>query len=870
MGNPGRHLTLRWIVPLLAVCLLSSCSGDTPSAAAAGGDASAGAAEVVEGRGSGPSADLYDGTPLGEGFVVWESNRGGPWRLWTRPLDGSAPPRQLTADEPGGRQHCCPHVSPAGDRLVYLSLPQGAQRYPADGATGELRLLEIEGLPENGGTGQRTLADRARTYFEHRAAVWRDHDTLIFIDGEGRTVEIEVDANPRSSKVLVADAQGPHGWLLDATLGHASQGVPTFSPYDADRRSALGRPNLGGCQPYFTHDGRFGFWIAGAGGPLRAMELSSRRQTTVLAKGDPRLQADRRYLYFPMVSRDGLFLTYGASDGSHDHERADYDVFVAEIDPSTLELVGPPRRVTSHPATDRFPDVWSSPLALGRRFVEGPATLDFAPPPDRRTAGPWRWDFGDGSPAVTGPTASHTFGSPGRYRVTARPASGGGAAGILVGDVRVAEAAPPSVVRAEILDRTVRVSFDEQVAVDGASADLSGVTVTGGELVDDGRTWVLELAEPPADAAVLELRGIRDRAQRPNAAERIDVDLAPPRWPSRRDALVLLWHTGDRTNLVADPGTGLDGASLLKPRGRAWLDRRYRMALRGGSFVGDMPTMERLLAGVKATNELTLEVTIRPAAQRVEGWAPIFEFASGTGTRNATLAQAGDRLTMRLRTPASGKDAGRPVVDLGPVTGKTQHVVVSYSPGRLRAWLDGREAADTGALRSGFFHWRPLPLLVGSDWPGARTWHGEVEGLAVYGRAFGAAEAAENHRRYRRDLESVSALGDDIPRLRLRVALRNRSPTPTLEEIAPYREALAVFGYDVLEVLAGSFDGDTVRVVHRVLLDGQALPIDGMSPGSETVLDLEPFLDQPQLESLFLSSGEEGGGQLWFSDAVDP
>src|SRR5690349_15204724 len=51
----------------------------------------------------------------GEGFVVWESNRSGHWRLWRRDLDGSGL-RQISRDEQD-REHYCPHLSPDGTRL---------------------------------------------------------------------------------------------------------------------------------------------------------------------------------------------------------------------------------------------------------------------------------------------------------------------------------------------------------------------------------------------------------------------------------------------------------------------------------------------------------------------------------------------------------------------------------------------------------------------------------------------------------------------------------------------------------------------------------------------------------------------------------
>ena len=37
---------------------------------------------------------------------------------------------------------------------------------------------------------------------------------------------------------------------------------------------------------------------------------------------------------------------------------------------------------------------------------------------------------------------------------------------------------------------------------------------------------------------------------------------------------------------------------------------------------------------------------------------------------------------------------------------------------------------------------------------------------------------------------------------------------PTLKEIVPYREALVIYEYEVLEVLGGELGDETVRVAH--------------------------------------------------------
>ena len=64
---------------------------------------------------------------LGRGFVVWESNRTGRWRIWYRDLDGSGL-RQLSPEEEG-RDHFAPHISPDGTHLVYLSYPTPRNAY---------------------------------------------------------------------------------------------------------------------------------------------------------------------------------------------------------------------------------------------------------------------------------------------------------------------------------------------------------------------------------------------------------------------------------------------------------------------------------------------------------------------------------------------------------------------------------------------------------------------------------------------------------------------------------------------------------------------------------------------------------------------
>jgi hypothetical protein len=132
-----------------------------------------------------------------------------------------------------------------------------------------------------------------------------------------------------------------------------------------------------------------------------------------------------------------------------------------------------------------------------------------------------------------------------------------------------------------------------------------------------------------------------------------------------------------------------------------------------------------------------------------------------------------------------------------------------------------------------------------------------LEKIALFARVLEPEEVRENAARI------AWALGqrEPVERVILEGRLLARSRVPSLQEISPYREALAVARYAVERVSQGELEAETVRVAEWVLLDGE--PIRG--PSASRSLVLEPFARQPQLESVFLSDTlEEGEGGLLF------
>jgi hypothetical protein len=829
--RPPLRLALALLVA--AGSLSSACRGDEAASAAPG------AAPTAPSRAAGGEVSSPDFARLGEGLVAWESRRSGAWRIWIRNLDGSGL-RQLSPDEPG-RQHCCAHLSPDGRHVAYLSLPEAA--YGSDDEAGPLLLVPTAGGPP------RQLAVTARTYGRgHRAGVWHSPQAFQHVDAQGNSVLLDITSGA-TEKLAGPDADG-RGWLVDPTRRWATTGVPTFSPLGPGGRVEPRTP-FGGCEPSLSDDGRWGLWVAGAGGPLRRVELATRTTSDVLLKNDQRLPG-RSYLYFPSLSNDRLLLTFAASEGEHNHSEGDYDVFVAPVDPRTLELLGDPLRYTSHPTSDRYPSVWAAPLPLGRHFGEAPFSVSLAAPAG--PPGPWQWDFGDGTPPGTG-DGRHTFTRPGTYTVEATSPTGR-----LRGSVVVEPAAPPQVVGLATRERELLLSFDEPVDATAATGTLaSGLAVTGKRPSDDGRSLALLLAAPVTAADRLELTGIRDRAQTPNTLPPATLEVPAPSWPTDRRGLAFLWQAADQPNLVQHPEHGSETTYALKPRGRARLDRNQAMVLDQGAFTASGDAGASIVELARRSAQLTLEVTLAP--RRLDQNGTIVSLAAERGRPLLVLSQHGRSLRLQMRL--EGRVASIEVAKLRSTA--PAHLAIAYTPGRLLAWLDGREVLASEELQGDFFQWKPAPLVFGNRAAGDSPWAGTLEGVAIWDRALAGDEVAENHRRSLRERRARPAVAE----VRLRGTLLRRARTPTLEEIAPYRDALAVHEIRVGEVLAGTPPGAVVRVARWAILDGAEQPEAKLAPGTPVELRLEPYLDQPQLESLFVSDEPGARGPLFF-DAGAP
>jgi hypothetical protein len=691
------------------------------------------------------------------------------------------------------------------------------------------------------GTEDRIVHPNARAYGEDRAAVWLDNHRLVILPAGAPSVVLDLRTGETAP---VTDREG---FLVNRTFTYATGGEPTFSPYDPETRRVQLMKKHNGCQPYFSADGKWGYWMGHGGGPINRIDLAGRRVNPILSRGDSRLPANRNYLYFPMLSSCQRLFAFAASPGQHDHFKSDYDIFVCAIDGSTMELQGEPVRYSFHPGCDRFPDVFLADPVLGRHEGEAPFSLAFEIPADA-PGDDWEWDLGDGSRA-SGRRVRHRYAEAGSFAVHATRGEE-----LLRGRVRVRPAAPPEARVCLVRDRReVRVVFDEPVNVRRARASLrSGHGVAGVELASDDKTVIVALNRDLDGPDVLSLAGVRDRAQDPNRAEAMEFEIAPPAWPRNETNLVLLWDTGAGENLVPVDSGRKNFA--FESRGLAHLDHSYALVLDHGSAV--CPDVgERLLNMCRDRSELTIETVIQARDTDQTGPARIVSFSSDSGSRNFTLGQDGRHLILRLRTPQTGRNGSDPQVTLGPVpVASPGHVLVTYRPGQLRCYIDGVKTLDSRAVQGDFRNWEPHAFVLGDEFDGQRDWRGRILRLAVYSRWVEPQEAMSNAdwclRQSRQEPSPSQA--------EVAATLVAKAHVPTLQEINPYREALAMFRYRLPDErpdwLAGSKEA---YVAEWVILDGRALPAGELTPGAKHRLVLQPFADNPQLKGIFRSEDDD-------------
>lgn len=287
------------------------------------------------------------------GRVLWSSNRSGNHELYLLDLEAQS----LTQLTHHPNVDFFGRFSPDGKQIVFLRSQREwvSAREPtawdvflinADG-TGERRILRSGYHPTWTADGRAIVFHREAQVFRYDLAAGQE--TLI-LDGRrefpGVTEIGDFELAPDGRRLafgLRGDFAGVHG------LQGSFSGAVVF---DLEARALAVLTREQACQTTWAPDGQSLLWMeTGGNGGTRVMtgrpDGSGRRVFMDLP-------GPYSHEYFPKLSNDGRWLAWGAAAEGHEHDRADYELFLWEVGTPVEQAV----RLTHHPGNDQWPDLY--------------------------------------------------------------------------------------------------------------------------------------------------------------------------------------------------------------------------------------------------------------------------------------------------------------------------------------------------------------------------------------------------------------------------------------------------------------------------------------------------------------------------------
>ena len=529
------------------------------------------------------------------------------------------------------------------------------------------------------------------------------------------------------------------------------------------------------------------------------------------------------------------------------------DVFLAKFNADYDKLEGQVRLTAGKQAKPQalyeLPYVWLETVApadlqfpLGQWAGEAPLPVSF--PAHLRG----QWDYGDGA---TGDAPRHTYTKAGEYTVKL---------GDRTGKVFVTAQEPPRVVSAQMQGPLrARLTFSERIQLKDAAATLaSGNRVLKLQVASDERELAVDLDKPLDKPDSLTLRGVFDCASTPNPLAGA-IPIAPPAWPTSPAGVLLVWTADNYYALGAEgryEGKALRLDDYRAGTGFPALDRFGRWALPCGNDgwvpLADNAAKGAMISAYDKTGTLTIELVFATRQLRQRGsigeWNSDSDGASyliivGNTEREAAVMvqQLDDALRLKV--------SGQPAVKIGTLTDtRPHHLVVTYAPGRVQAWLDGVQTADSVDIQGkAKIDWHHGVSLGREAKFKPAPWQGWIDAVAVYDRPLAEAEAKANAAVF---AKIIAARKMPAP-LVAEVNLLAKSKVPTPAQIAPYRNALVINEYEVVSVLEGKLEAKKIRVAEWGLWDTREVKSWAFSPHHfrNRFIRLEPFESNPQMES---------------------
>jgi hypothetical protein len=286
------------------------------------------------------------------GRIVWSSSRLGNHDLFTMNTDGSDV-KQITS---GDQVDWFPRYSPDGSKILFCRSKQGWVSERDANASEKWDLFSIDA----DGNNPKKIADSASW------GSWISQDEILFVRG----TKIFRQKLASGEETQIMDSQGVSeldGALLQQPELSSDGKLIAITLRGSKRETGLWNiakktwTQTGlGCQINWTPDHSAIYWVHPTGnGGSRILKMP-------IADGvppkDPNLDeaefmdlpGRRSHEYFPELSSDGKWLVWGITQRGHDHDTADYEIYLWEVGTPKDKAI----RLTYNSGNDRWPDIF--------------------------------------------------------------------------------------------------------------------------------------------------------------------------------------------------------------------------------------------------------------------------------------------------------------------------------------------------------------------------------------------------------------------------------------------------------------------------------------------------------------------------------
>ncbi len=294
-------------------------------------------------------------TRIGEkvkGKIVWSSSRAGNHNLVVMNPDGS----NIKMITQGETVDWFSRFSPDGKRILFCRSKKGWVYERDANRHFKWNLFTID--PE--GKDLKMVAKDAcwGTWIGENKIMF-NRGTQVFEKDLGGDEETLILDSKKEESLGGADLQqpqlSPDGKCLAITLRGARRATGLF---DLENKSWT--PTGQGCQINWHPDGKRIYWInpSGNGGseafsiPVSGCKPTKEYEYEEMKFID--IPGRQSHEYFPQMTSDGKWLVWAATRRGHDHDVADYDIFIWEIGRPAEEAT----RLTFHSGNDRWPHLF--------------------------------------------------------------------------------------------------------------------------------------------------------------------------------------------------------------------------------------------------------------------------------------------------------------------------------------------------------------------------------------------------------------------------------------------------------------------------------------------------------------------------------